>query len=268
MRRHGILGWTAVGAMLLIVGLTAQQAPQRAETSLLRVRVLTPIQEVFKRFGNPTMVSSVFVQMREFEPGQTGQMGEQGGMFSPSGPGGDFGSGQARTETEMVYVYRVKSGSTYLFQVNRDGRVVQISAYGIKPDKNVRTSRGIGFGDNYSKVVTAYGYPDEHLMQGTRFAIRYNKLGVAFEFDSKTNKVVGIFVAAGLPNTGPGYTALSGAGDQQGQFWQGPAGPGGPPPGFFGGGPPPGPPVMGGPPPGSQGGGGGGGRGGRGGVAI
>lgn len=263
MRRLSIFGLTAVGATLLIVGLTAQ-ARLTAETSLLGVRVLTPVQEVLRRFGNPTMIASTLVQVRELAPGQQTQLGgEQQGFFGGQpGPGGDFsmGTGQTRTETEMVYVYRVKGGSTYLFQANKDGRVVQISAYGIKPDSRVRTSRGITFGDTYAKVVNQYGYPDSHISSGNLMVIRYNKLGVAFQFDTKTNKVTGIFVAAGIPTSGPGFTALTGAGEgqQQGQFGPpggmgGPSGPSGPPPGFFG------PPASGGTPPpgiGPRGGGG------------
>ncbi len=273
MRRLSIFGLTAVGATLLIVGLTAQ-ARLTAETSLLGVRILTPVKEVLRRFGNPTMIASTLVQVRELGQGQQQLGGEQQGFFGGQpGMGGDFtmGTGQTRTETEMVYVYRVKGGSTYLFQANKDGRVVQISAYGVKPDAKVRTSRGITFGDTYAKVINQYGYPDAHVSSGNVIAIRYNKLGVAFQFDTKTNKVTGIFVAAGIPTTGPGFTALTGAGEgqQQGQFGP-PGGMGGPPPGFFGGPPAPGgmPSPGAAPAPPSAAPPAGGGPRGRGGVAI
>jgi hypothetical protein len=84
-------------------------------------------------------------------------------------------------------------------------------------------------------------------MSGNVAVIRYNRMGIAFQFDTKTNKVTGIFVAAGIPNTGPGFVGLGGQqGGQQG-------------PGMFGGqpggaSPPPSAPGM----PGAPGGGGGG----------
>lgn len=275
MRPLSIFGLTAVGATLLIAGLTAQ-ARLTAETSLLGVRILTPVKEVLRRFGNPTMIASTLVQVRELGQGQQQQQmgGEQAGFFGGQVGPGDFsmGTGQTRTETEMVYIYRVKGGSTYLFQANKDGRVVQISAYGVKPDPRVRTSRGITLGDTYAKVITQYGYPDAHVSAGNVIAIRYNKLGVAFQFDTKTNKVTGIFVAAGIPTTGPGFTALTGTGEgqQQGQFFGPQTGMGGAPPGFFGGPPTPGgmPAPGAAPTPPSAAPPAGGGPRGRGGVAI
>ncbi len=145
--------------------------------------------------------------------------GPQGGPpgFGQPPRGGDFGGaqGQTRIETEIVYLYRAKGGSTYLFQFNKDGRVVQISAYGRRPDPRVRTSRGVGFNDPYSKVVSSYGHPDEHAFSGDIYVIRYNKLGVAFQFDAKTNRVTGIFVAAGIPTLGAGFSQLGGGGNPQ-----------------------------------------------------
>lgn len=266
MQKRWTLAIAATGIMALGLGLAAQTRPG-PEVSLLGIRVFSPVSRVLKKFGNPTMVASTQIQIREFGAGQ-GQGGAQGGEFregglpGPSGgppgfsgpsnpPSGGIGGGdtQTRIETEMVYVYRVKGGSTYLFQVNRDGRVVQISAYGIKPDKNVRTARGIGLGSTYQAVVLAYGYPDEHAQSGEVMVVRYNRLGVAFQFDTKTNKVTGIFVAAGIPNTGQGFVGIGGA---QGGQQSGSA------PGMFGSGQPGGAP----PPPSAPGMPGGRGRGG------
>lgn len=220
-----------VSAAGLIVGLTAQARP-RPEVALLGVRVFTPATQVLKRFGNPSMITNTQITITDIQgqgqqqggvpPGGFGMGGEQGGMGAPSGGpglggpprGGDFGGGQGQTriETEIVYLYRVKGGSTYLFQFNKDGRVVQISAYGRRPDPRVRTSRGVGLGDPYSKVVTVYGSPDEHAFSGDIYAIRYNKLGVAFQLEARTNRVTGVFVAAGIPTMGAGFTALGGQG--------------------------------------------------------
>jgi len=64
-------------------------------------------------------------------------------------------------------------------------------------------------------VVSSYGHPDEHAFSGDIYVIRYNKLGVAFQFDAKTNRVTGIFVAAGIPTLGAGFTGLGGGGNPQ-----------------------------------------------------
>jgi hypothetical protein len=258
------IGLATVGVAALATVLTAQSRP-RPEVALLGIRVFATVQQVLRAFGNPTMITNTQVSFTEIEgsgqqqgggqPSGFGQGGEQGGMSGPQGGppgfgqpprGGDFGGtqGQTRIETEIVYLYRVKGGSTYLFQFNKDGRVVQISAYGRRPDPRVRTSRGIGLNDPYSKVVSSYGHPDEHAFSGDIYVIRYNKLGVAFQFDAKTNRVTGIFVAAGIPTLGAGFSQLGGGGNPQtGGPAGGPQAPsGGPglggPPGRGGGGPP------------------------------
>jgi hypothetical protein len=101
----------------------------------------------------------------------------------------------------------------------------------------VRTSRGVGFNDPYSKVVSSYGHPDEHAFSGDIYVIRYNKLGVAFQFDAKTNRVTGIFVAAGIPTLGAGFSQLGGGSGPQMGGPQASGGPGlGGPPGRGGGG--------------------------------
>jgi len=246
------IGLATVGIAALATVLTAQ-ARQRQEVSLLGVRVFATVQQVLRIFGNPTMITNIQVSITEIEgtgqqqgggqprgTGGFGQSGEQGGPpgFGQPPRGGDFGgTGETRIENEIVYLYRVKGGSTYLFQFNKDGRVVQISAYGRRPDPRVRTSRGIGLNDPYSKVVSTYGHPDEHAFSGDIYAIRYNKLGVAFQFDAKTNRVTGIFVAAGIPTMGAGFSQLGGGGGPQAgggpaggpQVPTGGPGPGGPP---------------------------------------
>jgi hypothetical protein len=244
------IGLATVGAAALATVLTAQARP-RPEVALLGIRVFATVQQVLRAFGNPTMITNTQISFTEIEgsgqqqgggqPGSFGQGGEQGGPpgFGQPPRGGDFGGaqGQTRIETEIVYLYRAKGGSTYLFQFNKDGRVVQISAYGRRPDPRVRTSRGVGFNDPYSKVVSSYGHPDEHAFGGDIYVIRYNKLGVAFQFDAKTNRVTGIFVAAGIPTLGAGFSQLGGGGNPQMGGPQASGGPGlGGPPGRGGGG--------------------------------
>ncbi len=264
MRAITKIGLAVVGATVAVVGLSAQarQAAGRAEVRLLGVRVMTTTaSEVVRLFGNPSMVSNTQVTVQELTGQGQGQQGAptgfgdgrgEAGPMAPGGgpPGfsGDFGgtgnTGQSRVENEMVYVFRAKGGSVYTFQFNKDGRVVQISAYGRRPDPKVRTNRGIGFNATYAQVIRAYGYPTEHVMQGDVYVVRYNRLGVAFQLETRTNRVTGIFVAAGIPTIGAGFTGLGG--QQQPGGFGGPSAPGG-----FGG-----PPAPGGMP---------GGRGGRGG---
>jgi hypothetical protein len=234
------IGLATVGAAALATVLTAQARP-RPEVALLGIRVFATVQQVLRAFGNPTMITNTQISFTEIQGGGQqqgsgqpgfGTGGEQGGMGGPPGFGqpprsGDFGGaqGQTRIETEIVYLYRAKGGSTYLFQFNKDGRVVQISAYGRRPDPRVRTSRGVGFNDPYSKVVSSYGHPDEHAFGGDIYVIRYNKLGVAFQFDAKTNRVTGIFVAAGIPTLGAGFSQLGGGNPQTGAGGPGLGGP-------------------------------------------
>ncbi|MCS7066410.1 MAG: hypothetical protein NZL85_09085 [Fimbriimonadales bacterium] len=243
-------GSVAISVTVLLLGLTAQ-SKQRAEVSLLGIRLFSPASRVLEKFGNPREINYVQVAVQRFDQqgaGQ-GQAGSgEGGLPGPGGPPGFGGPpggqppgttgapGEQRIEMETVYIYRGKGGSTYAFVLNKDGRVVQISAYGYKPDPNVRTARGITLGDPYSKVVKAYGYPQEHQYYGDVILMRYNKLGIAFQLDARTNKVMAIVVAAGLPSlTGPGFAGLGG-GQQPGGMPGGPtagmgSGPaGGPPP--------------------------------------
>jgi hypothetical protein len=229
------IGLATAGVAVLAAVLTAQARP-RQEVALLGIRVFATVQQVLRAFGNPTMVTNTQIPITEIEGSRQQQGGEQGGMGGPPGFGqpprsGDFGgnTGQTRIETEIIYLYRVKGGSTYLFQFNKDGRVVQISAYGRRPDPRVRTSRGVGLNDPYSKVVTLYGHPDEHAFSGDIYVIRYNKLGVAFQFDAKTNRVTGIIVAAGIPTMGAGFSQLGGGNPQMGGPAGGPQAPSGGP---------------------------------------
>ena len=250
------IGLATVGVAALATVLTAQARP-RPEVALLGIRVFATVQQVLRAFGNPTMITNTQVSITEIQGGGQqqgggqpgfGPGGEQGSMSAPQGgpPGfgqpprsGDFGGAQEQTriENEIVYMYRAKGGSTYLFQFNKDGRVVQISAYGRRPDPRARTSRGVGFNDSYSKVVASYGHPDEHAFSGDIYVIRYNKLGVAFQFEAKTNRVTGIIVAAGIPTLGAGFSQLGGGSAPQPGGPQASGGPGlGGPPGRGGGG--------------------------------
>lgn len=263
---------------LCVVGLVSALGTvyaQGPEISLLGVRLLNPVTRVFDIYGNPFQITPQTVQTQRGSllggqeggggmmgsPGRGGgMMGSSGGMGAPAGmggegggmmgggPGGGMGGSDTQfgIETETLYRYQVKGGYTYMFLANKDGRVVQVAAYGLKPNPKVRTKRGITLGDTYKKVVKAYGYPTEHEYAGLVYALRYNKLNVAFILDAKKHTVIAIVVAAGIPRTGLGFAGGGGAGGAQGGAMMGGGGPSGgsltgsgqlpPPPGMGGGG--------------------------------
>jgi hypothetical protein len=240
---------------LCVVGLVSALGTvyaQGQEMSLLGVRLLNPVMRVFDMYGNPFQISPQYSQIQRTSmfggqqgggggsplmggpSGGGGMSGGSGMLAPPPGMGGEGGGGmlggpsggggmpnpggtdaQFGSETETLYRYQVKGGYTYQFLANKDGRVIQINAYGLKPNPRVRTKRGITLGDTYKKVVKAYGYPTEHEYSGLVYALRYNKLNVAFILDAKKHTVIAIIVAAGIPRTGMGF-AGGGGGQQPG----------------------------------------------------
>lgn len=267
--------WQSTLSVISLVGVFGTVHAQGPEISLLGVRLMNPITRAFDTYGNPFEITPQAVQTRTSSllgggqegggmmssPGRGGgMMGSPGGMGAPPGMGGEGGGmmgggpgggtdSQVRVETETLYRYQVKGGYNYLFLANKDGRVIQISAYGLKPNPNIRTKRGITLGDSYKKVVKAYGYPSEHEYAGLVYAVRYNKLNVAFILDAKKHTVIAIIVAAGIPRTPIGFASGAGAGGAQGgAMMGGGGGPSGggltgsgqlpPPPGMGGGGGP------------------------------
>lgn len=239
---------------LCVVGLVSAMGTLHAqdpEMSLLGVRLLNPVTRVFDLYGNPFQILPQMVQTQRGSmfggggggggggspllggPSSGGGMsGDAGSLPPPPGMGGSSGGGmmggggggmpgpggtenQFGVETETLYRYQVKGGYTYVFLTNKDGRVIQMTAYGLKPNPKVRTKRGITLGDTYKKVIKAYGYPTEHEYSGLVYALRYNKLNVAFILDAKKHTVIAIAVAAGIPRTGLGFAGGGGGGGQQ-----------------------------------------------------
>lgn len=120
-----------------------------------------------------------------------------GGGAGPYGPGGGsapaFGStnGDAGTEQDfstrlITWTYRYpKQGIVLDFQLDEDGRVVQIVATGLRPTSMVRTARGVTFGDSYSKVLKLYGFPESQSQPGSGSVVMAdyrNRARVAFQF--------------------------------------------------------------------------------------
>ncbi|MCW5934137.1 MAG: hypothetical protein KIT45_07535 [Fimbriimonadia bacterium] len=223
------LACAAAVTMVMGAGFAQQAQP---EMRLLGLRLFSPVVSVLKAFGNPTEITPQTVAiggagggMPGGAPGlggapmggpMGGPMGAPGGLGGPMGGdmggGGGLGGGSGTTsiETETLYRYQVKGGYNYLFLANKDGRIIQMMAYGLKPNPRVRTTKGITLGDSYKKVVTAYGYPTEHEYQGNVYAIRYNRRNVAFILDSKKHTVIAVIVAAGIPRTGMGFSGGGG----------------------------------------------------------
>lgn len=208
-------------------------AQKQQEVSLVGIRLFNHVKQVLAKYGNPQQIRAVAVQAQRMqlfagqqEGGGGGRMGPGGGgLPGPAGPpgfgpsgggpmGGPMGGEEAQygTEYETLYVFRIKGGYTYTFLVNKDGRVIQISAYGNKPSPQVRTRRGITLGATYKQVIQLYDYPTEHEYIGDTYVIRYHKLGVAFQLDARTHKVIAIMVAAGMPRAGAAGAGMAAGG--------------------------------------------------------
>lgn len=155
-------------------------------------------------------------------PGMPGVPSAGGGQGGPGGPPGGFpggppggipggggggnrgggapaaGAGDRVTVTRWVYN---KRASKYAFIVDRQGRVVQIEAIGMK-DANVRTASKLSFGANFSQLIRTYGNPDGYEISGDNILVKYlTRKKVAFKLSRLGAKqpqvVTGIVVAAG-----------------------------------------------------------------------
>lgn len=129
--------------------------------------------------------------------GGGGGLGMPGG---PAGPGGGGGSTTSSTTQFTKWVYK-RQNARYSFIIDKYNRVVQIEAIGIN-DKNVRTSRGVKFGDNFKTLMNKYFQPDSYDLAGDSFVVKFLQRGkVAFRFSrlepKKPHVITGIVVAAG-----------------------------------------------------------------------
>ncbi|MFQ3677908.1 MAG: hypothetical protein SNJ74_08195 [Fimbriimonadaceae bacterium] len=134
-----------------------------------------------------------------FGPPGVGAPGIPGGRGPGAGFGGGAGTEQRVTFTRWVYN---RGQSRYGFILDRQMRVVQIEAIGLE-DRNVRTSRRIGFGARVADLIGAYGAPDGYEISGDtslvvrylvrqRVAFRLNRLG-----ENTPHVVTGIVVSGG-----------------------------------------------------------------------
>jgi hypothetical protein len=141
--------------------------------------------------------------MPSARPGAGGDGGNNG-FGPPAGGGGGMppsaGGGSAESATFTRWVYN-RSGSKYGFIIDKKGRVVQIEAVGLA-NGNVRTSKGVSFGDTFAEVIKKYNTPDGYDISGSNVMARYlTRNKVAFRFSklgaNKPQVVTGIVVAAG-----------------------------------------------------------------------
>lgn len=105
-----------------------------------------------------------------------------------------FGQTQQRQgPPEITWVYKFPKNKTLEFIISPDGRVVQISAFGVEWP-GVATSKGIRLGQTYKDVIMAYGFPESHARSGVELLARYpEKHRAVFTFVGKS--LVGITIA-------------------------------------------------------------------------
>ena len=100
-------------------------------------------------------------------PAGYGSPGGPGGM--PGGPGGGYGdTGQGvQTVTGVSngaeWLYKRPNGVVMSFIINEDGRVAQISVSG-RQYSAARTAKGLTLGNDYKRVLGAYGWPGRQLV--------------------------------------------------------------------------------------------------------
>jgi hypothetical protein len=99
--------------------------------------------------------------------GAPGAPGYGGGYGDPGGAGaGAGGLTVTGVGNGAEWIYNRPGGVTLAFIINEDGRVAQISVSSSKPYPAARTSRGVGLGADYSRVLMKYGYPERQLVGG------------------------------------------------------------------------------------------------------
>lgn len=133
--------------------------------------------------------------------GGGGGGGAGGGGGSAGGGTEAGGAGGAATTTQFTrWIYR-RATVRYGFVLDKFNKVVQIEAIGLNA-KNVRTKRGISFGNTMGDIQMKYDTPDGYEIAGDTFVMRYlTKNKVAFRLArlkaGDKHRVTGIVVAAG-----------------------------------------------------------------------
>ncbi len=156
-------------------------------------------------------------------PGMPGMMGPGGpGMMGPGGPGmmggqggyngmsGSLNTDEAPNLTTWWYNFP-QQGIHYSFLFNQQGRVIQIQAYGDKPQPhmvNPRTAEGITFGSTLGTVVKRYGWSNSGTNNGSYVQLEYG-LHNRIAFQLSDNHVVGIVLGV-VETQKPQYSTNNG----------------------------------------------------------
>lgn len=110
--------------------------------------------------------------------------------------GGSTQMSVADPEIRETWVYE-RGKQTFQFLFNKDGRVIRIESFGMKGTG--ATARGIGLGDDATKVYKAYGWPGKTVATGNGVTLDFSqKAHVLFDMIrvGKVLKVKGITIAA------------------------------------------------------------------------
>ena len=183
--RHRLL---PLGLAVALLSLGASIA-SAAELQLAGVRLGRSALTILQKYGNPTEVR---VGQASQTPGESpnvsvpqmnnpmsglpgmeglpGMMPDMGGSPAMPQPGGPVV--QRRGPPEVIWLYRFPKNKTLEFIVSPDGRVMQITAFGVEWP-NVRTAKGIGFGNTYKDLLAKYGFPESHDQSGVALVVRY-----------------------------------------------------------------------------------------------
>jgi len=100
----------------------------------------------------------------------------------------------------MFWYYRRPGGVVMVLSLDPVGRVTQVTLSGPGPYPQGRTTRGIGLGDDYMKIIGAYGYPDQALTGAAAVELTYVDHLVRFRLEGMrvTEIAVGTPVTAGV----------------------------------------------------------------------
>jgi len=156
--------------------------------------------------------------------GLPGMGGRQGGPGGSGGfPGMSVATGGAGESTETTWWYNFpQKGLHYSFLFNKEGHVIQIQAYGEKPDAKIvapRTARGITLGSDLGAVIRKYGWSNDGETTGDYVLMRYGKRD-RIAFQTIHNKVLGIVLGRVNPQTtyigNASYSGMGGPGGYRG----------------------------------------------------
>ncbi len=121
--------------------------------------------------------------------GPTGTPGLPGGGAAPGGAGaagaeslptlpGSGNSGTGPSEETVMWYKFPQQGLFYSFLFNKQGQVIQIQAYGYKPNLkvpvNARTAKGIALGSSMGSVLKNYGWSSDGEHVGDFVVLRYD----------------------------------------------------------------------------------------------